>query len=157
MSNVTISAPAPVQNPPDLFTAIAGANGILPGMAVSWSTNIAGEVVPCSGHGTTNSPNCCGLVQSLFVNAIGLTIVTIRRAGVLSLALAQWAAAIVGAPSAGLNPGQPCYVSGILADAGMLNNPNGFASVGDSVIPVGIAIDTTDLEVIIQTPVTVSA
>ena len=156
MSNVTISAPATTPPAPDIFTAIAGVSGLLPGMAVSWSPNVPGEVVLCSGVSSSSQVDCCGLVQSTYVNASGLTIVTVRRGGVLSLSVAQWNAVVVGATT-GLSPGLAAYVAQTTPTAGMLYNGSGIASPGDFIIPVGIAIDSLNLQVTMQIPVTLVA
>ena len=100
--------------------------------------------------------DCCGLVQSTYVNASGLTIVTVRRGGVLSLSVAQWNAVVVGATT-GLSPGLAAYVAQTAPTAGMLYNGSGIASPGDFIIPVGIAIDSLNLQVTMQIPVTLVA
>jgi hypothetical protein len=155
MSNVTIQPGPAAASSPGTFTAVAGSLGIVPGTAVAWSQNIEGEVVLCSANVADLGVNstCCGLVQNSFVNAIGLQILTVRFAGVLTLTTEQWDAVVVG-ETGGLAMGESFYVSQTLNDAGKLVFGD-FIGIGNSAIaPIGVAQSSTTMQLLLQTPVT---
>lgn len=158
MSNVTIQQGAAPSPSPGTFIAIAGTNGIVPGTPVAWSQSVEGEVVPCSAYVNNIGVNsvCAGLVESSYLNAIGLQILTVRFAGVLTLTTPQWDAVVTG-ETGGLVMGNSYYINPLANGVGMLVPPDHVTGANDAVSPIGVAQSSTTMQLLLQTPVTFTA
>lgn len=145
MSTATIlpgPGPAIIGN---TFQAISAVNGILVGTPVAWSRTVSGQLQLCSASSSSGKIGlCCGI--ALTAGGIGQSIV-VQYSGLVVLSTSAWDAVVAG-ESGGLTEGEGYFVSPTDGEL-TTTQPTGF----DPVTPVGIAQNSTTMQLQITLPV----
>ena len=155
MSDATSLDSSPTDlNPPSMVAFTAMTNiALLAGMALTPNTGAGGQVPGSFDKALTSASQtarCCGLaVRSALVDTVALC----QYSSLLPLTEAQWDAVLTDDAGAGLAPGSWYYASAATAGGLTRTAPVG----GNYVTPVGLALSSKVMLILLQLPTATSS